>query len=62
MIFLKILLFTGILFGKSDRISVDEIISRIDKNLNSTDVESCFIAVSSICFPLLKYIIYILVN
>ena len=35
MIFLKILLFTGILFGKSDRISVDEIISRIDKNLNS---------------------------
>lgn len=35
MIFFKILLFTGILFGKSDRISVDEIISRIDKNLNS---------------------------
>ena len=35
MIFFKILLFTGILFSKSDRISVDEIISRIDKNLNS---------------------------
>ena len=35
MIFFKILLFIGILFAESESISVDEIISRIDKNLNS---------------------------
>jgi len=35
MIVFKILLFIGILFGESGSISIDEIISKIDKNLNS---------------------------